>query len=150
MSSPATPEAEGANAAAAVGLHDETEAALAERGLIAAADGVPPVRDNRRFAFLGGELNGPKAAEASFAVNWVLPEDTYLTELSNGSLHTAVGVLDHEAQATVTLERDDLIGLLLDPAAVIAKLKTEGDATVLATLFSLLDHFESDFPIVTP
>ncbi|MFC3494034.1 alkyl sulfatase C-terminal domain-containing protein [Glycomyces rhizosphaerae] len=70
--------------------------------------------------------------------------------MSNGSLHTAAGFLDPEAQTTVTLERDDLIGLLLDQAAVIANLKTEGDTTVLATLFSLLDRFESDFPIVTP
>ena len=56
MGSPATPETEAANAAAAFGLHDETEAALADRGLIAPADGVPGVRDNRRFAFLGGEV----------------------------------------------------------------------------------------------
>jgi alkyl sulfatase BDS1-like metallo-beta-lactamase superfamily hydrolase len=102
------------------------------------------------FDFLAVRLNGPRAAGLAFAVNWVLPEGTYLTELSNGSLHTAVGVLDPEADATATLEAPDLIGLLLDPAAVIPNLKTEGDAGVIARLFALLDRFDPDFPIVTP
>lgn len=102
------------------------------------------------FDFLAVRLNGPEAAGAAFAVNWVLDEGTYLTVLSNGGLHTAVGVLDPEADATVTLASTDLIGLLLDPAAVIPNLKTEGEAGVLAKLFSLLDRFEPGFPIVTP
>ncbi len=126
-------------------------------------DGVPPsprrltspdllagMTPEQVFDYLAVRLNGPRAGNAAFAVNRVLPEGTYLTELSNGSLHTAVGVLDPEAGTTVTLEPADLVGLLLDPAAVIPNLQAEGNTAVVAELFSLLDRFEPDFPIVTP
>ncbi|MFG3340676.1 alkyl/aryl-sulfatase [Glycomyces sp. NPDC048151] len=102
------------------------------------------------FDFVAVRLKGHEATGIAFSVNWVLPEATYVTELSNGSLHTAAGVLDPEAHATVTLDRETLTGLLLRPEEVFATLQVEGDATVLPRLFALLDRFEPGFPIVTP
>lgn len=108
------------------------------------------------FDYLGVRLNSGKAGNARAKLNFDFGKDgNYFVELENGVLnHTANKKADN-ADATITLSRDTLNGIILqqtklDDAISAGNVKINGDQTKLRNVVSYLDNFEFWFNIVTP
>jgi alkyl sulfatase BDS1-like metallo-beta-lactamase superfamily hydrolase len=109
------------------------------------------------FDYLGVRLNSEKAGDAHITLNFDFgnPEGTYLVELVNGVLNHTAGVQAGDADATLTLSRDTLNGIVLqqttlEDAIGAGDVTIEGDQSKLGELVSYLDSFEFWFNIVTP
>ena len=108
--------------------------------------------------FMGVALNGPKAAAAGpLSFNLVMPDtgDKAAVGVENGTLHYTLGAVDPGAQATVTVNRSVMDEINFEGRDVADAIRTgdlviEGDQQVLGRFMSLLDRFDSAFPIVTP
>ncbi len=98
-------------------------------------------------------LNGPNAAAVNGTIEFVVGEEQYTVELSNGTLHHHHGASGN-ADARIQMSRSALDTVLMGGA--FADLITdgtvtfEGDVSVVQALVSNLDDFEFWFPIVTP
>jgi alkyl sulfatase BDS1-like metallo-beta-lactamase superfamily hydrolase len=109
------------------------------------------------FDYLAVRLNAPKAADAKAKLNFDFGEagGKYLVEMENGVLnHTANRQAD-DADATVTLTRDTLNGIILQETKLADAIssggvKISGNQAKLEELISYLDNFEFWFNIVTP
>jgi alkyl sulfatase BDS1-like metallo-beta-lactamase superfamily hydrolase len=102
-------------------------------------------------------LNPERAAGKRLAINLLLSDtnEKHLISVANSVLIHETDVSDENADATVTLRREDLIETLL--AAVPVGLKTatgaiavEGDANAYAELVALIDPVDANFPVVVP
>jgi alkyl sulfatase BDS1-like metallo-beta-lactamase superfamily hydrolase len=96
-------------------------------------------------------LNGPRAWEHRFTIDWHIDEtdEHYRMRLDNGTLtHWPYFGSDADADATYVVTRAQFLALLSGQAADGADVL--GDPDLLPRLFSLLDNPEPDFPIVTP
>ena len=109
------------------------------------------------FDFLGVRLNGEKAEGKSIVVNWVFPDidERYAMTLQNCALTCLAGRHADPADATVTLDRAALNGLILRelalPDAITQGLVgIEGDPAKVAELFGLLDEFTMAFDVIEP
>jgi alkyl sulfatase BDS1-like metallo-beta-lactamase superfamily hydrolase len=109
------------------------------------------------FDLLAVRLNGPKAGDSSFSLNFIYPDsdEKVFVTVGNGVLNYLTGRCGETVDANVTLERSvwnelaagtaTIENLIDDGRAVI-----EGDVRVLHSLFELLDDFEIFFNIVEP
>ncbi len=108
------------------------------------------------FDYLGVRLNADKAGDAKMTLNFDFGDQgKYLLELENGVLNNTSGKQAEKADATVTLDRASLDGIMLgettlDKAVADGKVKVTGDSAKLGQLVSMLDTFEFWFNIVTP
>lgn len=109
------------------------------------------------FDFLGVRLNREKAGDEKITLNFDFGEadGKYLVQLENGVLNNTPGQQAEAADATITLERASLDGIVLgettlDKAIADGKIKVTGDSAKLGQLMSMLDNFEFWFNIVTP
>lgn len=109
------------------------------------------------FDYLGVRLNAEKAAGATMTINMDFGDQggVYLLQLENGVLNNTAGVKADNADATVTLSRSTLDGIMLgeEPFAQALNngdLKVDGDPAKLEELVSYLDTFPFWFNIVTP
>lgn len=109
------------------------------------------------FDYLGVRLNAERAGEAAMTINMDFGDGggTYLLQLENGVLNNTAGVKAEDADATVTLSRATLDGIMLgeesfDDALANGDLNVDGDAGKLKDLVSYLDTFPFWFNIVTP
>jgi alkyl sulfatase BDS1-like metallo-beta-lactamase superfamily hydrolase len=109
------------------------------------------------FDYLGVRLNGERAGDAHITLNFDFgdPEGTYTVELVNGVLNHTAGMQADDADATITLARDTLNGIVLqettlEDAVAAGDVIIEGDQAKLGELVSYLDSFEFWFNIVTP
>ncbi|MHA6522857.1 alkyl/aryl-sulfatase [Tessaracoccus sp. G1721] len=105
--------------------------------------------------FLGIRLNSAEAAGESFIINLLTPDtsETFAVELSDSTLTNLEGVLADDPDLTITVNRSDLEEAMTG-ATTLQQLVTDGvarldgDVGVLATLASLLVHFEVGFEIL--
>ncbi len=96
-------------------------------------------------------LNGPKCWDEAFAIDWVFTDlgHTYRTELSNGVLIQDVDPATGTAGLTVSLTKQQLLGLLSGTTR-FDDVTTEGDVALVQRLLSYLDEPTPLFPVVTP
>ncbi len=102
-------------------------------------------------------LNATRAEGKKIVLNVVLSDvnENYLISVENGVLVHETGVNDSAANATITMQRADLLQTMLAGIPVMVKtasgaIKAEGDANAYAELVSLIDPVDTNFPIVTP
>lgn len=122
----------------------------------ASPDTVRAMSPEMFFDYLGVRLNSEKAGNARAKLNFDFGKDgVYFVELENGVLnHTAKKKADN-ADATITLSRDTLNGIILqqtklDDAISAGNVKISGNPAKLHDVVSYLDNFEFWFNIVTP
>ena len=109
------------------------------------------------FDYLGVRLNTAKAGAAQVTLNFDLGDSggQYLVELENGVLNHTADAQAEDADATVTLSRDALNGIILQQTTLAdainaGDVEIEGDQAKLEEVVSYLDTFEFWFNIVTP
>lgn len=108
------------------------------------------------FDYLGVRLNREKAGDAHITLNFDFGTDgKYLVELENGVLNNTVDAQADDADATITLTRDNLNSIVLgettlEKAVTAGDVKIDGDSDKLGQLVAMLDTFEFWFNIVTP
>jgi alkyl sulfatase BDS1-like metallo-beta-lactamase superfamily hydrolase len=106
--------------------------------------------------FAAVRLNPERAAGKRLALNVVLSAtERHLLTIENSVLIHEENVTDPKADATVTLNRDDLLQTLFAGVPVALKtasgaIKSEGNADAYGELVALIDPVSSNFPIVTP
>jgi alkyl sulfatase BDS1-like metallo-beta-lactamase superfamily hydrolase len=123
----------------------------------ASPDTVRAMTPEMFFDYLSVRLDRSKAGDATSKLNidFGETEGKYVLELENGVLnHTADAQAD-DADATVTLSRDTLNGIILQEtkladAVEAGDVKITGDGKKLAELVAYLDTFEFWFNIATP
>lgn len=107
--------------------------------------------------FAAVRLNPDRAEGKKIVINLVLSDvnERHLISVENGVLIHEQDVTDDSANATVTLQRADMLQTLLAGVPVMVKIassaiKVEGDSSAYADLVSLIDPVDPNFPIVTP
>lgn len=107
--------------------------------------------------YLGVRLNGPRAAGKAITLNLSFTDtgETAVLELRGGALSHSLGRADPDADATATLSRETLNGVLTEQvdageAVGSGAITVEPDAAPLTELLGLLDTFELWFNIVEP
>ncbi len=109
------------------------------------------------FNYLAVRLNGPEAAGREITINFVLPDtnqEAWL-RLENGALSHSVGRSAIDPDATVTLDREVLDGIVcaqvdLEDAIGSGKVKVDPGAGPLVELVDLLDSFSPWFAVIEP
>lgn len=109
------------------------------------------------FDYLGVRLNAEKAGDTKLTFNFDFgdKDGKYLLQLENGVLNNTKGQQADNADATITLTRDNLNAIVLgdttlDKAVADGSIKVTGDNAKLGQLVSMLDNFEFWFNIATP
>ncbi|MBX9588955.1 MAG: MBL fold metallo-hydrolase [Hyphomonadaceae bacterium] len=109
------------------------------------------------FDVLGVRLNGETAEGRTIMINWVFPDSgqRYAMTLQNGALTYLAGRQAETADATITLDRATLNGIILREQALpdamaSGAVRVEGDPHKVAELFGLLDEFSMAFDIIEP
>lgn len=102
-------------------------------------------------------LNGPKAADNDFTVNFVFTDigETHVLDLENAVLHHRFGEPAKDASATLRITHDLFVRMLVGQAGIKDTLfsdevSLDGSAVDLLRFFALLDPPNEVFPIVTP
>lgn len=109
------------------------------------------------FDYTAMRLNAEKAGDKSMKLNWDFADtkETYVLELQNGALSHIAGRQADDADATVSLTRARLNGILLGQTTFKKEMDTgninvSGNAAAFEDLLAMLDTFEFWFNIVTP
>jgi alkyl sulfatase BDS1-like metallo-beta-lactamase superfamily hydrolase len=102
------------------------------------------------FDSIAIRVNGPKAWSEYLSVDWNMTDlgHTYRTTLSNGALIHFADPSDDTADATLTLTKPQLLGLLAGKG--LDGIESTGDVSVLQRLVGLLETPNPNFAIVTP
>ncbi|WP_326629902.1 MBL fold metallo-hydrolase [Nonomuraea fuscirosea] len=102
------------------------------------------------FDSLAIRIDGPKAWKESLAIDWHLTDldQRYRTTLSNGALIHQTDPPRQPADLTLTLTKQQLLGLLAGRAA--DDIEHEGDMNALRRLTAVLEDPDPAFAIVTP
>jgi alkyl sulfatase BDS1-like metallo-beta-lactamase superfamily hydrolase len=118
---------------------------------------VAALRTGQLWDVLGVRLNGPKAEGKRIVLNWSFSDtgETFVLNLENSALTYSEGVQSENADASFTLSRATLDGVIAKqtsfPEAVAAgKIKVGGNAMRLVELMGLMDEFPRMFEIVEP
>jgi len=108
------------------------------------------------FDLLAVRLNPAKSGDKQLRVAFVFPDrqESFILQVKHGVLTAEPTVGKIEADATLTLNRQVLLGALvggqpLGPRIAKGEVKISGDAGALARLISWFDPPAPDFPIVT-
>jgi alkyl sulfatase BDS1-like metallo-beta-lactamase superfamily hydrolase len=109
------------------------------------------------FDYLGMKLNGPKADGKRIVLNFDFTDvkEKYMIEMVHGVLNHTPNRQAKEADATITLTRETLNGIVLGQTAMkdaisSGTVKIDGSQAKLDEMLSYLDTFEFWFDIVTP
>jgi len=105
--------------------------------------------------FLGIRLDSGKVGDTAFVLNLVTPDtgETFVVELSNGTLTSLDGVLSPSPDLTLTVDRADLERAMTGEAPLLRQVQEgtavlEGDASLLLGLAGMLSQFEISFAIM--
>ncbi len=111
---------------------------------------APALTTTQLFDTVAIRINGPKAWNESFSINWHLTDEDqhYRMELSNGALIHWPTNAEAKADVSITLTRPGLLALLV--AGTTHGATIEGDASLLGKLGSLTENPNPDFAVVTP
>jgi alkyl sulfatase BDS1-like metallo-beta-lactamase superfamily hydrolase len=127
------------------------------RGATLNPETVKSIPTEMLFDLLGVQLNGPKADGRHIVVNWNFTdgETSFVLTLQRSVLTYVAKKQDADADASLTLTRDALDGIMLRrvtfPDAVRSgQIKVAGQAEKVTELFSLFDTFNPNFEIVEP
>lgn len=100
-------------------------------------------------------VNSDLADGSDFIINFLLPdvEESYVIEMSSGTLTNIVGYVSEDADVTVSMNRSDLDTVIMGRATLASQLQAglgtvEGDASVLLKLAGVLAEFESGFEVM--
>ena len=109
------------------------------------------------FDFMAVRLNGPNAAGLNWRINWILRDSGKhaAMKLQNCTLTHVFSDKPTEADVTVETDHATLVSLNIretgvDSAAKAGQLRIDGDQSIVARLFDLLDDFEMMFDVVAP
>ena len=109
------------------------------------------------FNYLAVRLDGPESAGREITVNFVLPDtnQTAWLRLENGALSHSVGRTVADPDATVTIDREVLDGIVsaqvdLEEAIGSGTVKVEPDPGPLVEIVGLLDSFSPWFAVIEP
>jgi alkyl sulfatase BDS1-like metallo-beta-lactamase superfamily hydrolase len=123
----------------------------------ASPDSVRAMTLDTFLDYLGIRLDGPKAAGKKLTINVSLTDtgETAVLLLANGSLSHSPDRQDAAADATLTMARSVLDGIILGTATVpdlvdAGRVELSGSSDAVHELLDLLDTFEFWFNIVTP
>ena len=123
----------------------------------ATPDSVAAMSLTLLFNYLGVRLNGPKAAGHDLTLNFVFSDtgDTAILDLRNGALSHSLDRTAPDADATVTLTRPALDGVIMGQTDLLEQAKSgqisvEPDTGPLAEFVGLLDTFDLWFNIIEP
>ena len=101
------------------------------------------------------QLDSEKAEGQSFTLNLVIPDigEKFVVELSNATLTHIKGMQAGSPDATLTVDRGDLLPLLagmvpMETLIKSGKARLDGDGAALARLRGLLVSFKPDFEIM--
>jgi alkyl sulfatase BDS1-like metallo-beta-lactamase superfamily hydrolase len=115
------------------------------------------LRTEQLWDVLGVRLNGPKAEGKHIVLNWVFTDtnENYVLTLENCALTYTAGVQAPNADASFTLSRALLDGVIAKQAAfpeamAAGKIKFTGNPVKLGELMALMDEFPRMFEIVEP
>jgi alkyl sulfatase BDS1-like metallo-beta-lactamase superfamily hydrolase len=95
-------------------------------------------------------IDGPRASAENGTITWRFTDtdETYRMELSNGVLIHHPTTRDLPADATVTLTKADLLGVIATGST--DHLDIDGDTGLLTTVLTLTDAPDPNFAIITP
>ena len=120
-----------------------------------APDIVRAVSTSQFLDVLAIRLDPAAAQGASFVVNLITPDtgETFVVELSNGTLTNLPGFLAESPDLTMTVNRSDLEEAMIGAVPLLQQIENgtvqlEGDASILATLAGMLVHFQPGFEIL--
>ncbi len=109
------------------------------------------------FDFMAIRLNGPNAEGLNWRINWILRDSGKhaAMKLQNCTLTHVFSDKPTEADVTVETDHATLVSLNIretgvDSAAKAGQLRIDGDQSIVARLFDLLDDFEMMFDVVAP
>ena len=109
------------------------------------------------FDYIGMRINADKAEGKNFEFifNIIDKKEKYTVGLMNSALHANKDVTIKNPDATITLTRDELNAIIMKKSGLedgikSGKIKISGDKNKVHEFFSLLDHFDVWFNIVTP
>jgi alkyl sulfatase BDS1-like metallo-beta-lactamase superfamily hydrolase len=109
------------------------------------------------FDYLGVQLNGPRANERRITLNWNFTDtkESYVLTLQNSTLTYTRNKQAPDADASLTLIRDTLNGVVLRRSTLAAviqsgEIRIVGEIDKAIELFSLFDEFNPNFEIVEP
>ncbi len=105
--------------------------------------------------YLAIRLDSKKVEDMAFAINLITPDngEKYLMELSNSVLTSIEGYSDPDAELTITINRTDLVPIMIGVTTLDAQVKSgkctlTGDASVFKKLMAGMVVFTPDFEIM--
>ena len=100
-------------------------------------------------------VDSSRADGNDYVINFITPdtEQTFVVEMSGGTLSNIEGYLSNNPDATVTMDRTDLDAVIMGQATLAEQLQDgygtlQGDASVLLSLASVLIDFQAGFEIL--
>lgn len=123
----------------------------------AGADMVVAMDTELFLDYLGVRLNGEKAANVDYTINFVLPDvnETFLVELENAHLNNLKGVQSDNPDMTLTMNRSELNKVLMGTTSIselvkAGKANVEGNGKALTDIAGMMDSFDFWFNIIEP
>ncbi len=119
------------------------------------ADAVRAVTTAQWWDAVAIRVDSAKAEGIAFKLNFITPDtgERFVVEMSYGTLTNIRGFSADDADATLTIDRADLVPVMMRQTTLAAQLlsgkaRIEGDATVLVKLAASLVQFEPMFEIM--
>lgn len=144
-----------------MGAYELRNGRVPMRGSSANVDTLTAMSVGLIFDYLGVRLDPQRAEGQHIVLDWILtdPDEQYTLNLENSALTYRSGTLATSPDATISLSRATLDGLLtatdqktaLEAAMKSGAIRIEGDATKVVELLGMLDTFGTEsFNIVEP
>ena len=121
----------------------------------AGADAIRALTTSQWWDALAIRVDSEKADDLNFKLNFVTPDndEKLIIEMSNGTLTNIVGYTAPDADATLTINRTDLLPVMMRQATFAEQIKAgkatlEGNGLVLARFAKTLVDFDPLFEIM--
>ena len=119
------------------------------------SDAVRALTTSQWWDAIAIRVDSGKAGGLAFKINFVLPDqdEQLVIEMSNATLTNIVGRKAPDADATITINRTDLLPVMMQQTTLgdqirAGKATVAGDASVLAQLAATLVAFDPLFEIM--
>ncbi len=133
-------------------LRDGTQTIVAPRGTSPLARAMTT---SQWWDSVATRVDSSRADGNDYVINFITPdtEQTFVVEMSGGTLSNIEGYLSNNPDATVTMDRTDLDAVIMGQATLAEQLQDgygtlQGDASVLLSLASVLIDFQAGFEIL--
>jgi len=119
------------------------------------ADTIGAVTTSQWWDAIAIRVDSQKAEGIEFRLNFITPDngENLVIEMSNGTLTNIIGFVDPEADATITIDRADLLPVMMQQTTLAAQIMTgkaqlEGNGQVIRQLMSTLVVFDPMFEMM--